>query len=75
MGRALGEHEPVGGEPELAFGMTPAAANKKADALTAELFSMDRSSAKYEQQKEEITRLRHLATGEAIMPYMKARGG
>jgi hypothetical protein len=75
MGRALGEHEPVSGEPELAFGMTPAAANAKADALLGELMKMDRSDPGYQAKLQESNRYRHMATSEQVADYMKPRNG
>lgn len=73
MGRALGEHEPVAGEPEMAFGVTPAVATKKADELTAELSNMNRSDPRYEGKMQEMIRYRHLATGEQIQDVLKPR--
>jgi hypothetical protein len=74
MGRALGEHEPVAGETELAFGMTPAAANAKADAILVELMKMDRSDPGYQAKLQESNRYRHMATQEQVAEYMKPRG-
>jgi hypothetical protein len=74
MGRALGEHEPVAGETELAFGMTPVAANAKADAILVELMKMDRSDPGYQAKLQESNRYRHMATQEQVADYMKPRG-
>lgn len=75
MGRALGEHEPAGtGESDLSFGMTPKAANDRADALLAEQSKLDRSDPRYFRLGEESLRYRHMATGEQIADYMKPRG-
>ena len=64
MGRALGEHEPPTGEPEAAFGLTPATATKRANEITAQLHGMDRMDPRYQQLLDEKDRLAHLASGE-----------
>ena len=64
MGRALGEHEPPTGEPEAAFGLTPATATKRANEITAQLHGMDRMDPRYQQLLDEKDRLSHLASGE-----------
>ena len=64
MGRALGEHEPPTGEPEAAFGLTPATATKRMNEITTQLNGMDRMDARYQQILDEKDRLAHLASGE-----------
>jgi len=71
MGRALGEHEPVGGEPELAFGMTPAVAAQKADEIGRELRGMDRSDPRYATKLDEMMRYRSMSTGEQHTPLQR----
>jgi hypothetical protein len=75
IGRTTGEHQTVTGESaESQFGLTPASATAKANALTAELSKMKREDPRYKDMLAEITRLNFVATGETVPGWLKAPG-
>lgn len=64
LGRGFGEHAPIGGEPEHAFGLTPAAATKKMAEIGTQLRGMDRTDPRYMGLLEEQNRMAHMISGE-----------
>lgn len=75
-GRTIGEHESIGGAREASqpFGLTPESALSRVAELEAQRRALP-AEAVHERQRigTEITRLRHVATGEAVPEYLKPR--
>ena len=75
MGRSMGEHKSVdtGQSPGL-FGMTPDAANQKADELTAESIKLARTDPQASKAKAaEAMRIRAAGMGQQVPDYMRPR--
>ena len=76
MGRSMGEHKSVDAGPSAGlFGMTPDAANAKADELTAESIRLARTDPIASKAKAaEAMRVRSAGSGEALPEFMRPRG-
>lgn len=77
VGRSMGEHRSVNAGDqgrEQPFGLTPAAADAKANELTSRLMSMKRGDPTYLDVFDEINRLRALARNEQVPDFLRRPG-